>query len=310
MRGSRFAELSAFVEVAEHGSFTKAATHLGVSTGSLSHTIRALEQSLGVRLLNRTTRSVALTEAGERMLRRLRPLLDDFAAVVDSANAFRDRPAGQLRLTVPPGVTTYLIGPLLARFLTQYPEIVIEISVDATMTDIVAGRYDAGIRVGKRVARDMIAVRISDEIRHVVVASTDYLARYPRPQTPQDLLSHNCIRMRFPSGAFLPWQFAEGGEILELEVDGSVIVNEPELSVRAALDGIGLLYMVEDYVAPLVSAGRLMSVLEEWMPSPSDAFFLYYSSRRQNPASLQALIDFLQTNLRTNAKLRKRRYVV
>jgi DNA-binding transcriptional LysR family regulator len=302
MRGTRFAELSAFVEVAEHGSFTKAAAHLGVSTGSLSQTIRALEESLGVRLLNRTTRSVALTEAGGRILTRLRPLLDDFAAVVDSANAFRDRPAGRLRLTVPPGVETYLIGPLLARFLRQYPEIVIEISVDATMTDIVAGRYDAGIRFGKRIARDLIAVRISDEIRHVVVASPDYLARYPRPQTPQDLLSHNCIRMRFPSGAFLPWQFAMEGQILELEVDGSVIVNEPELLVRAALDGIGLLYMVEDYVEPMISAGQLVPVLEEWMPPPSDAFFLYYPSRRQNTAALQALIDFLRRSLRTTAR--------
>jgi DNA-binding transcriptional LysR family regulator len=239
------------------------------------------------------------------MLTRLRPLLDDFATVVDSANAFRDRPAGQLRLTVPPGVETYLIGPMLARFLAQCPEIVIEISIDATMTDIVAGRYDAGIRFGKRIARDMIAVRISDEIRHVVVASPDYLARHPQPQTPQDLLSLNCIRMRFPSGAFLPWQFAVKGQIVELEVNGSVIVNEPELLVRAAIDGIGLLYMVEDYVAPMICAGQLISVLDKWMPPPTDAFFLYYPSRRQNPAPLRALIDFLRANLKTNARSRK-----
>ncbi len=295
------------MEVAEHGSFTKAAGELGLTKGSLSQTIRALEESLGVRLLNRTTRSVALTEAGERILTRLRPLLDDFEAVVDSANAFRDRPAGQLRLTLPPGVQTYLIGPVLARFTTQYPEIVIEISVDATMTDIVADRYDAGIRFGKRIARDMIAVRISDKIRQVVVASPDYLARHPQPQTPEDLLSHNCIRMRFPSGAFLPWLFAVEGQIVQLEVEGSVIVNEPELLVRAALDGIGLLYMVEDYVRPMMSAQRLIAMLEKWMPPPSDAFFLYYPSRRQNPAPLQALIDFLRTNLKTNARSEKQR---
>ena len=307
MRGSRFAQQSAFVEVVDHGSFTKAAAHLGLTTGSLSLTIRALEEGLRVRLLNRTTRSVALTEAGERMLTRLRPLLDDFATVVDSANAFRDRPVGSLRLTVPPGVETYVIGPMLARFLTEYPEIVIEISVDATMTDIVAGRYDAGIRFGKRIARDMIAVRISDEIRRVVVASPDYLARHPQPQTPQDLLSHNCIRMRFPSGAFLQWQFAVEGKIVELEVNGSVIVNEPELLVRAALDGIGLLYMVEDYVRPMICAGRLIPVLEKWMPPPTDAFFLYYPSRRQNPAPLQALIDFLRASLKRNAKCRKKK---
>jgi DNA-binding transcriptional LysR family regulator len=307
MRGSRFAALSAFVEVAEHRSFTKAAGQLGVTTGSLSQTIRALEESLGVRLLNRTTRSVALTEAGERILTRLRPLLVDFEAVVDSANDFRDRPAGQLRFTIPPGVQTYLIGPVLARFLTQYPEIVIEISVDASMTDIVASRYDAGIRFGKRLAKDMISVRISDKIRHIVVASPDYLARHPQPRTPQDLLSHNCIRMRFPSGTFLPWQFAIEGQIVELEVSGSVTANEPELLVCAALDGIGLLYMVEDYVGPMISEGRLIAVLEKWMPPPSDAFFLYYPSRRQNPAPLQALIDFLRANLKTNAKSEKQR---
>jgi DNA-binding transcriptional LysR family regulator len=153
----------------------------------------------------------------------------------------------------------------------------------------------------------MIAVRISDKIRHVVVASPDYLASYSQPKTPQDLLSHNCIRMRFPSGAFLPWQFVVQDHIVELEVNGSVIVNEPELLVRAALDGIGLLYMVEDYVAPMMSAGRLIPVLENWMPPPIDAFFLYYPSRRQNPAPLQALIDFLRTSLKTNAKGRKER---
>jgi len=305
MRGRRFAQFSAFVEVAEYGSFTKAAAHLGISTGSLSQTIRALEESLGVRLLNRTTRSVAVTEAGERMLTRLRPLFDEFAAVVDSANAFRDRPAGHLRLTVPPPAASHLIAPLLARFLTQYPDIALEISVDPTLTDIVAGRYDAGIRAGKRIARDMIAVRVADEMRHLVVASPDYLARQPEPQKPEDLLSHNCIRVRFPSGAFLPWQFAVDGQIVELEVGGSLIVNEAEISVRAALDGVGVLFGWEGYIRPMISTGRLVPVLEKWMPPPSDPLFLYYPSRRQNPASLQALIDFLRTNLKTNARSRK-----
>jgi len=175
------------------------------------------------------------------------------------------------------------------------------------MTDIVAGRYDAGIRFGKRIERDMIAVRISDEIRHVVVASPGYFAQHPRPQSPRDILSHNCIRMRFPSGAFLPWQFAVEGEIVELEVNGTVIVNEPELLVRAALEGIGLLYMVEDYVRSMISAGRLIPVLEKWMPPPTDAFFLYYPSRRQNPVPLQSLIDFLRTSLKRNAKSRKKK---
>src|SRR5215475_6565276 len=177
MREARFAKLSAFVAVADCGSFTKAAAQLGLSTGSLSHTIRQLEQSLGVRLLNRTTRSVAPTDAGERMLRRLRPLFDEFEAAVDSVNAFRDRPAGQLRITVPPPVASFVLAPLLARFMAQYPEIILEVSADPALTDIVVGRYDAGIRLGHRVARDMIAVRVTDDLRVVVVASPDYLAR-------------------------------------------------------------------------------------------------------------------------------------
>src|SRR5262244_4056125 len=183
MRGTRFAALSAFVAVADHRSFTRAATQLGVSTGSLSHTIRELEENLGVRLLNRTTRSVAPTEAGERMLARLRPLLDEFEAAVDSVNAFRDRPAGQLRITVPPPIASFVLAPLLARFMAQYPEIVLEVSTDPALTDIVAGRYDAGIRLGHRVARDMIAARVTDDLRVVVVASPDSGAASPASKT-------------------------------------------------------------------------------------------------------------------------------
>jgi len=200
MREARFAKLSAFVAVADCGSFTKAAAQLGLSTGSLSHAIRELEESLGVRLLNRTTRSVAPTEAGEKMLTRLRPLFEDIEAAVDEANAFRDKPAGRLRLTVSPPVASFVLAPLLPRFFAQYPEIIIDVSVDPVLTDIVAGRYDAGIRIGRLVARDMIAVRISDPLRLVVAASPDYLARHQRPKTPKDLQAHNCMRLRFPGG--------------------------------------------------------------------------------------------------------------
>jgi DNA-binding transcriptional LysR family regulator len=300
MRGTRFAELSAFVAVADLGSFTKAAARMRMSTSSLSQTIRGLEESLGVRLLNRTTRSVAPTEAGEEMLARLRPLLDDFAAVVDSVNAFRDRPAGHLRLTVPPPVASFVLAPMLARFHAQYPEIVLEISVDSAMTDIVAGRYDAGVRFGSSVARDMIAVRITKDRPYVVVASPDYLARHPRPQTPHDLQAHNCIRVRFPSGTFSPWFFIVEGKIVEFDVEGSVIANAPEILIRAALDGVGIFYGGEDYVAPMMAAGRLVTLLEAWMPPPSDGFFLYYPSRRQNPAALQALIEFLRADLKAS----------
>jgi len=298
MRDTPFAKLSAFVAVADCGSFTKAAGQLGVSTGSLSHTIRELEQSLGVRLLNRTTRSVAPTEAGERMLTRLRPLFDEFAAAVDSVNAFRDRPAGQLRITVPPPVASFVLAPLLARFMAQYPEITIEVSADPVLTDIVAGRYDAGIRLGHRVARDMITVRVTDDLRFVVVASPDYLVRHPRPETPQDLHAHNCIRLRFPSGAFVPWRFVFEGRVIEIEVEGSLIANEADLLVRAALDGAGVLYVLEDFAAATIATGQLIPLLEAWIPPPSEGFFLYYPSRRQNLASLRALINFLRTNLK------------
>jgi DNA-binding transcriptional LysR family regulator len=300
MRGTRFAELSAFVAVADLGSFTKAAAQLRMSTGTLSHTIRGLEESLGVRLLNRTTRSVAPTEAGEQMLTRLRPLLEDFVAVVDSVNAFRDRPAGHVRLTVPPPVASFILAPLLARFHAQYPEIVLEISVDSALTDIVAGRFDAGIHIGNRVARDMIAVRITEDRRFVVVASPDYLARHPRPETPQDLQAHDCIRTRIAGGIFLPWRFAVESKIVEVDVEGSVIANQTEILIRAALDGIGLLYMDKNYIMPMISSGQLVPLLETWMPPPSDGFFLYYPGRRQNPASLQALIDFLRANLKAS----------
>jgi DNA-binding transcriptional LysR family regulator len=302
MQGNCFAGLSAFAAVAEHGNFTKAAAHLGVSKGSLSHSIRGIEERLGVRLLNRTTRSVALTEAGERMLARLRPLFDDLEATVDEVNKFRDRPAGHLRLTMPRPVASFVIAPLLARFMAQYPDIIVDISVNPALTDIVAGRYDAGFRVGDRIGRDMIAVRVTDALRFVVAASPDYLARHPAPEKPQDLQAHNCIRLRFPSGEFFPWEFVIGSKVQDLDVEGLLIANDSDLLVRAAVDGIGIVYTLSDFVAPMIASGQLIPVLEKWMPPPSEGFFLYYPSRRQNLASLRALIEFLRANLKPNTR--------
>jgi DNA-binding transcriptional LysR family regulator len=297
MRGPDLADMNAFIAVAERRSFAKAAVQLGVSRSRLSETIRGLEERLGVRLLNRTTRSVAPTEAGERLLARLRPLLDDFDAALDSINAFRDKPAGLLRLTVPPPAVSLILAPLVARFLAQYPAISLEISADAALTDIVASRFDAGIRAGERVERDMIAVRIGGEVRSVVVAAPDYLARHPRPTTPRDLETHNCIMFRLPSGAVFPWPFEKKGQRLEAAVSGRLTVNDAELSIRAALDGVGVLYTALDYVTPLIEAGRLVPLLEDWQ-TRSAALFLYYPSRRQVPAPLQAFIEFLRENLR------------
>ena len=297
MRKPELGEMNAFATVAERRSFAKAAVQLGISRSRLSETIRGLEDRLGVRLLNRTTRSVAPTATGERLLARLRPLLNDFDTVLDSVNAFRDKPAGLLRLTVPPPAANLLLAPLLARFLAQYPAIDLEISVDAALTDIVAGRFDAGIRPGERVERDMIAVRIGEEFPGVVVAAPNYLEQHPRPSTPRDLQTHNCIRFRFPSGVIVPWQFEKKGKKAEVAVEGRLTVNDPDLAIRAALDGVGVLYTALGYAAAEIKAGRLVPLLEDWRPR-SAAIFLYYSSRRQIPLPLQAFIEFLRENLR------------
>jgi DNA-binding transcriptional LysR family regulator len=303
MRGNHFAELSAFVAVAEHASFTNAARRLGLSTATLSQTVRALENRLGVRLLNRTTRSVAPTDAGERLLTQLRPLLDGFDAAIESVNAFRDKPVGHLRLTMPPPVARFVLAPVLARFLAQYPEIVIETTVESGLTDIVAGRYDAGFRRGNLVARDMIATRVTNDMHYLVVASPDYVARRGRPQTPADLSAHNCIRYRLPGGGFIPWTFVVDGKTAEFEVEGSVVViNDPELVISAALEGIGVAYLYEEYVASLVADGRLVSLLDKSALPVTDGFFLFYPSRRQNPAALRALIEFLRSGLRAGAR--------
>jgi len=296
MRGTHFAELSAFVAVAEQASFTNAARRHGLSTATLSQTVRALEARLGVRLLNRTTRSVAPTDAGERLLSQLRPLLDGFDAAIESVNAFREKPTGHLRLTMPPPVARFVLGPVLARFLEQYPEIVIEATVESSLTDIVAGRYDAGFRRGNLVARDMIARRVTSDMHYLVVASPDYLARHGRPHVPADLCAHNCIRYRLPGGGFIPWVFVADGKTVEFNVEGSVVVvNDPELVINAALEGIGVAYFYQEYVASLVASGRLVSLLDKSALPVTDGFFLFYPSRRQNSAALRAFIEFLRS---------------
>jgi len=298
MRNPRFDEMSAFAAIAERRSFAKAAVALGMSPSTLSQTIRELEERLGVRLLNRTTRSVAPTEAGERLLERLRPLIADFDAAVDTVRAFRDKPAGLIRLTVPPPAASFVLAPALQRFFAAYPDIQLDISVDITLVDIVASRFDAGIRLSDRIDRDMIAVRISDPIRRVVVAAPSYLARHPAPATPRDLAHHSAIRFRLPGGSFIPWRFQENGKGFEATPEGTLIVNDPDVAVRAALDGVGLLYANWHYVKDGASDGRLMQLFEDWLLPDTDEFFLYYPSRRHVPAPLQALINFLRENLK------------
>jgi DNA-binding transcriptional LysR family regulator len=299
MRGTEFGELSAFMAVADQRNFTRAAKQLGISPATLSETIRNLEERLGIRLLNRTTRSVAPTEAGEKLLGRLRPVIDDYEAAIDSLNEFRDKPAGLVRLTVAPPAAQSVLAPLLSKFLAQYPDIKLEISVDGANVDIVAQQFDAGIRSSDRVDRDMIAVKITDEWRSALVGAPAYLARRGTPETPDNLANHNCIRLRLPNGALVPWRFQKDGKNFEIAVSGSLILNETSLMAPAVVDGVGLVQLPRAYVSAAIAEGRVVSLLEEWQPSGAP-FALYYSSRRQMPAALQALIEFLRKNHRAS----------
>jgi DNA-binding transcriptional LysR family regulator len=299
-----FSETSVFVAVLEQKSFTRAAKQLALSPARVSELIRSLEERLGVRLVERTTRSVAATAAGERLLARLRPVLDDYRAALDSLNDFRDKPAGTLRLTVPPPAAEFLLAPVIAQFLRTYPKIKLDVSVEDALTDIVAARYDAGIRPGERVARDMIALRIGDPMQIAVAASPTYLAEHGTPKTPQDLERHNCIRIRFSSGVFHPWRFASNRRSLEVQVDGSLVVNDSALAVRAVSDGLGLLQFARLNFEPMLADGRLVTVLDDWAPPPFEGFYLYYPSRRQIRPALKMFIDFLRSSQRARRDAR------
>ncbi len=294
MRGASLAETNALVAVLEQKSFTKAAKLLGLSTPRVSDMVRSLEERLGVRLVERTTRSVAPTTAGERLLERLRPVLDEYQAALDSTNEFRSKPAGMLRLTAVPPAADLVLEEVVPRFLALYPEIDIEISIDASPIDIVAERFDAGIRTGEYLAHDMIAVRICREMHFVVVAAAAYLARRGEPKTPQDLAGHDCIRVRLPSGAFVPWRFRIKRRIVEVHAEVRLAVNSGKFAVRGAIEGVGLLQAPFEYVRVDLAAGRLVTVLDDWAPPPLEGLFLYYPSRRQIRPALKALVDFLR----------------
>jgi len=301
MRESHFTAFNAFVAVADHTSFTKAAQYLGISVSTLSQSIRELEDWLDVRLLNRTTRSVAPTEAGDRLLTKLRPMLTEFDAMIESVRSFRDKPGGLIRLTVMPHAASFVLAPVLQRFLAAYPDIQLDISVDppATKIDIIAKHLDAGISITEVIDRDMIAVRISEPIRRIVVAAPSYLRDHPAPRTPRDLVQHKAILYRLPNGGFLPWRFAENGKTFEVIPEGTLSVNDPGVAVRVALDGGGLLFLTSNYVEEAITAGTLVQVLTDWEPRDDSEFFIYYPSRRHVPASLQALVNFLRDNLKT-----------
>lgn len=294
MRGAEFAELRSFVAVAQELSFRHAAVRLGVTPSALSHMIRALEDRLGTKLLHRTTRSVAPTEAGDALLARLLPALVQLEEAVGEVGAFSDEPRGRLRVNLPRLAAEIVIVPRLAQFAQRYPHIVLDLVIDDCLSDIVAGGFDAGIRPGERVHCDMIAVRLTQDLRAAVVASPAYLASRGAPVSPYELKSHRCINYRWAhNGSPYRWHFERLGEIFDVVIEASLTVNDTRLIVDAALDGLGFAYMVEDVVVDHLSAGRLIRVLDGWC-KPSSGFHLYYSGRRHLSAPLKAMIDFFR----------------
>lgn len=294
MSQENFNDLAAFAMVAKEQSFTRAAAKLGVSPSALSQTIRNLEERLGLRLLTRTTRSVSSTEAGERLLRTIAPRFEEIAAELAALSALRDKPAGTIRITAGEHPAATILQPALSRLLPDYPDIKVEIIVDYGLTDIAAAGYDAGVRLGEQVAKDMIAVRIGPDMRMAVVGAPSYFARHRRPQTPQDLTAHNCINIRLPTyGGLYAWEFQKGRRELKVRVEGQAVFNNIGLRLASALDGLGLAYMPEDQVFTPMGEGRLIRVLEDWCPS-FPGYHLYYPSRRHASPAFSLLIDMLR----------------
>lgn len=287
-------DLSAFLAVARERSFTKAAAKLGVSQSALSHTVRDFEGRLGVRLLTRTTRSVSPSEAGERLLRTAGPRMDEIETELEALSELRDKPAGTIRISAIDYVADTILWPRLKRLLRDYPDIRIEIAIDYGLTDIAAERFDAGVRGGEQIAKDMIAVRISPDTRMAVVGAPSYFKNRSEPKMPRDLIGHNCINLRLPThGGLYAWEFEKGSEALNVRVDGQLVFNGTYQMLAAALDGFGLAYVPEDLVLPYLAERRLKRVLEDWCP-PFSGFHLYYPSRRQHSAAFSLVVDALR----------------
>ncbi|MFP5077065.1 LysR family transcriptional regulator [Rhizobium sp. YIM 134829] len=287
-------DLAVFATVARLKSFSRAAAALGISPSALSHSMRGLEARLGVRLLARTTRSVAATEAGEHLLRALDPALASIGTAVAALADWRDQPSGTVRITTFAYAARHVLVPRLPAFLLAHPEIAVEVNVDDALTDIVARGFDAGIRLGETVDRDMIAIRLGPELRTVVVATPDYFTRHPAPQTPQDLAAHRCIGYRLAtSGGLLPWEFEKDGRAISIRTGGPLIANDADLALAAVRAGAGLGYIMEQDVTEDLASGRLVQALADWCP-PFPGFHLYHPSRRQTPTALRALIAALR----------------
>ncbi len=292
MTPASLADLQAFAAVARLRSFRRAADELGVSPSALSHTLRGLETRLGIRLLNRTTRSVAPTEAGEQLLIKLSPALLDIQDALDHVNSFRDSPLGTLRINAPRMATEWVLAPMVADFLKEHPGMRVELASDDNLVDIVAGGFDAGVRFGESLQQDMVAVPLGPPQRFVVVASPRFIAAHGVPDCPRGLQQHRCVRIRFPSGSYYRWEFFKGSEKLEVDVDGPLTASDMHVMVQAAEADLGFAYVYAQYAAPGIAAGRLVTVLDDWCPVVP-GFFLYYPSRKHLPAGLRAFIAML-----------------
>ncbi|SEC47608.1 transcriptional regulator, LysR family [Rhizobiales bacterium GAS188] len=302
MRRDNMSDLTAFLAVARERSFTRAAAKLGVSQSALSQTVRALETRLGVRLLTRTTRSIAPTEAGERLLRTAAPRFEEIEAELASLSALREKPAGTVRISATENAAAAVLWPALQRVLPNYPDIKVEIVIDYGLTDIVAERIDAGVRPGETLAQGMIAVPIGPDMRMAVVGSPSYFEARLRPRTPQELTGHNCINLRLPThGNLYAWEFEKGGRELKVRVEGQLVVNAASLILTSALASFGLAYLPEDTVKPYFKDRRLIRVLADWCP-PFSGYHLYYPSRRQQPPAFALLVEALRYR-RTSARV-------
>lgn len=294
MTRESYDDLAVFALVARERSFTRAAAQLGVSQSALSQTIKNLEARLGLRLLTRTTRSVAPTEAGERLLKAVAPRFEEIQQELSALTALREKPAGTIRITAGEHAAISALQPALRRFLPEYPDIVVEINVDYRLADIVAEGFDAGVRMGEQVAKDMIAVRIGPDLRMAVVGAPSYFAERSIPLTPQDLASHACINIRLPTyGGILPWDLEKDGQEINVRCEGQLVFNNITMRLASALDGLGLAYLPEDQVLSHIAAGRLIRVLEDWCP-PFPGYHLYYPSRRHTSPAFSVLVDALR----------------
>lgn len=294
MRREELTDLYAFMVVAEEQSFTRAAAKLATSQSALSHTIRRLEASLGVRLLTRTTRSVAPTDAGDRLLKTLAPALEDISAELSSVKELREKPSGNIRVTASDHAVNSVLWPALKRFLPKHPDIHVEVDFNSGLTDIVSDRLDAGIRLGEAVAKDMVAVKIGPDLRMVVVGSPRYFANNPKPRKPQELADHACINLRLATnGGFYAWELQKGRREMKVRVEGPLAFNNTEMIAQAAVEGFGLGFVMENAVADRLKDGSLVTVLDDWCP-PFSGYYLYYPSRRQPTAAFSLFVEALR----------------